>query len=71
MSLYKNYYVNNTAQPTGEHEVHADDCFYLHTIKSKQSLGPCVTSGDAILKARVFYDNVDGCKFCSPAYHTR
>ncbi len=71
MAIYRNYYVNNTAQPTGEHEVHHDECAYFSSIKSKQFVGAYSTCTEAVTKARLFYTNVDGCKYCSPTCHKR
>ncbi|WP_373033336.1 hypothetical protein [Sulfurovum sp.] len=64
-----NYYVNNNAQPTGEHEVHHEDCRFLPTQRTH--LGYFASCNQAMTAAIRFYRNVDGCKFCSPACHTR
>ncbi len=34
-----NYYVNDNAQSTGEHEVHKDGCYWLSQVRSKTYLG--------------------------------
>jgi len=65
------YYVNNHAQPTGEHEVHAEGCYYLTIAQSTTPLGSFNNCYDAVLAARKIYDNVDGCAFCCPPCHTK
>lgn len=66
-----NYYVNDNAQPTGEHEVHRDGCTWLAEIISKTALGYHSSCHGAVSKARTIYSNVDGCKTCSEDCHTR
>jgi hypothetical protein len=67
------YYVNNKAQPTGEHEVHAGGCAYLAFIESSTPLGPHVGCHSALAAARTRYPHwvIDGCATCSAACHTR
>lgn len=65
------YYVNMTAQPTGEHEVHTSTCPYLHQAHSKLPLGECRDCAEAIRKAKTVYSNVDGCYYCCPQCHTK
>ena len=63
------YYVNNNAQPTGEHEVHKESCQYLPT--NRTDLGYCSDCTEAVRKARQIYSNVDGCYYCSYPCHKR
>ncbi|MGC4089426.1 MAG: hypothetical protein QM756_16365 [Polyangiaceae bacterium] len=63
------YYVNNNAQPTGEHEVHMTGCSYMPT--SKTNLGDHATCQSAVRAAKQYYTNVDGCYYCARACHTR
>jgi hypothetical protein len=65
------YYVNKNAQSTGEHEVHEDGCSYLPEPENRQYLGVFSNCKDAVREAKNYYDNVDGCYFCSPKCHTR
>ena len=68
-----NYYLNNNAQPTGEHEVHKDGCSWLNLVLSKTNLGYCNNCHEALVKARSlkpFWD-IDGCKYCCPDCHTK
>lgn len=64
-----NYYVNNKAQPTGEHEVHKEGCTYFPSDKTY--LGSYSNCQDAVKEAKNHYSNVDGCAFCAPDCHTR
>ncbi|KAB7776913.1 hypothetical protein CEK66_12735 [Xanthomonas sp. LMG 12460] len=63
------YYVNNNPQPTGEHEVHKDTCTYLPP--NRTYLGAFFNCKDAIVAAKRYYNNVDGCFWCSRDCHTR
>ena len=64
-----NYYVNNKAQPTGEHEVHKEGCSCLPSDKTY--LGIYSNCQDAVKEAKKHYSNVDGCAFCTPDCHTK
>ena len=64
-----NYYVNNKAQNTGEHEVHKEGCQYFPSDRAY--LGSFSTCQEAVQKARTIYSNVDGCFYCSPACHKK
>lgn len=66
-----NYYVNDTAQPTGEHEVHRSDCDHLPAQSNRTYLGDHVTCQSAVKAAKQHYADVDGCYHCSRACHTR
>ena len=65
------YYVNDHAQPSGEHEVHREGCVWLAKAKSTTYLGDFTNCASAVSKAKTIYSNVDGCKTCSPECHTR
>ena len=64
-----NYYVNNNAQPNGDHEVHRDGCNYMPI--SKTHLGAFNNCHDAVKAAKQYYAQVNGCYFCSTACHTQ
>lgn len=68
---YHHYYVNKNAQEKGEHEVHKEECKKLPLPKNRQYLGYFSSCKDAVKKAKDYYSNVDGCKLCSPACHTK
>jgi len=63
------YYVNDVAQPTGEHEVHKDGCYYMPSRKTY--LGEFSSCHPAVEKAKQIYSNVDGGRCCCPDCHTR
>ncbi|WP_440067097.1 hypothetical protein [Tenacibaculum discolor] len=63
------YYVNNTAQPNGDHEVHKEGCNWLPFVLSKKDLGYHSSCHSAVLKAKEYYAKADGCKRCSEECH--
>jgi len=65
------YYVNRNAQSTGEHEVHRDGCPTPPLYSNRQPLGYFATCRPAVVEARKYYDNVDGCAYCCPDCHRR
>ncbi len=65
------YYVNDNAQPTGEHEIHEESCWFLPVLKNRRYLGEFFSFADAKKAAEQLYDNVDGCAYCCPEGHTK
>jgi hypothetical protein len=65
------YYVNNTAQPNGDHEVHKEGCYWLGLASSKTDLGYHGTCHTAVAAARAYHRQSNGCIHCSPVCHTR
>lgn len=65
------YVVNQNAQPTGEREVHETACSYAPHPKNQIALGWHRDCFGAMVEARKFYRNVDGCYYCCKACHTR
>jgi len=65
------YYVNKNAQPTGEHEVHKTDCSNPAEEENRQYLGSFDNCQEAVKEAKKYFDNVDGCYWCSRACNTR
>lgn len=65
------FYVNNNAQPTGEHEVHKEGCEKLKEVLSKKYLGMFSNCEAALKEAKKHYTNVDGCYYCIPECHKR
>ncbi len=67
--------VNRNAQPTAarEHEVHNLDakCGHYPEQQNQYYLGVFNTCQEAVAAALKIYDNVDGCKHCASACHTR
>lgn len=63
------YYVNDNAQPNGDHEVHAEGCAYIPQAENRTYLGIHLTCQAAIEVAITIYDQVDGCYYCSRDCH--
>jgi hypothetical protein len=66
----KPYYVNNNAQSNGDHEVHVEGCYYLQYIVSKTYLGLFLNANYAVVKAREYHLQVNGCAYCCPEANT-
>jgi hypothetical protein len=66
-----NYCVNKNAQSTGEHEVHRQGCYRMPDIENRIPLGNHASCHTALVKAQIFYSNVDGCFYCSNPCHTK
>lgn len=66
------YYVNNTAQPNGDHEVHKDGCYWLSKAVSTAYLGDFTYCSEAVAKSkRDHYRQTNGCATCASACHTQ
>lgn len=65
------YYVNDNAQPTGEHEVHTENCTHGANLKNRTYLGDFSNCQDAVRKAKNRYSDVDGCAYCAAPCHTK
>lgn len=65
------YLVNTQAQPTGEHEVHRNDCNHLPLPHNRRQLGDFPSCTPAVAAARQIYPTADGCRWCSPNCHRR
>lgn len=63
------YYVSNQALPNGYHEVHTEDCRYLAKTAGKKHLGNYSTCFPAVVAAKSFYPQSNGCKFCCNPCH--
>lgn len=64
------YYVNDTAQSNGDHEVHKDGCSYMPSAGKRTYLGEFTTCQDVVKAAKSHYSQVNGCYYCSNACHT-
>lgn len=67
----KKYYVNKNAQSNGDHEVHHEACKYLPLLQNRIYLGEFSNCDLAVTKAKAQYNQVNGCKECSPSCHTQ
>lgn len=68
--MAKDYYVNNTAQDNGDHEVHEQGCYWLGRARDTSYLGMFASCREAMVPARVLHRQSNGCAHCSPACHT-
>ena len=57
------YYVNNSAQNNGDHEVHKEGCY-------KKDLGLHSNCSTAVKEAKKTFSQSNGCIICSPECHT-
>ncbi|HSU15903.1 hypothetical protein [Longimicrobium sp.] len=65
------YYVNKVAQANGDHEVHTSSCNWLPSDGNRLYLGYFSTCGEAVRAARLHYNQVNGCYYCSRPCHTQ
>lgn len=63
------FYVNKNAQPNGDHEVHRATCLWLPNAANRIYLGDFATSQAAVMAARKYFYQVDGCAYCCPESH--
>jgi hypothetical protein len=69
----KKYYINNTQQPSGDYEVHAEGCYWLALANNTSYLGLFYNCGDAVSAAKRLYplrNRINGCATCSKDCHT-
>lgn len=64
------YYVNENAQSNGDHEVHKQGCSFLPQPQNRIYLGEFFNCKDAVKEAKEYYDQVNGCYYCSEDCHT-
>lgn len=67
----EHYFVNKHAQANGDHEVHTAKCLYLPEASNQIDLGYHSSCHSALEEARKYYDQVDGCYYCSKECHTQ
>lgn len=65
-----NYYVNDSADSKGDHEVHRDGCYWLGLVKNRTYLGFFNSCAPAVARAKLTYPTANGCYHCSRACHT-
>ena len=63
------YYVNQNSQSNGDHEAHRLGCQFMLAPHNRTYLGQFDTCGPAVVEARRYYAQVDGCYYCSNACH--
>ena len=69
--MIKEYVVNNnqTRNPGLHHEVHTREHARQLFIRNAISLGLCPNEMNAVVKAKRFYWDADGCAICCPRAH--
>lgn len=65
------YYVNKNAQNNGDHEVHREGCSYMPSPANRHYLGDFSNCRPAVAEARKYFNQVDGCYYCSNDCHTQ
>jgi hypothetical protein len=65
----KKYYVNNNAQPNGDHEVHQEGCIWMP--QNRTYLGEFSNCKPAVEAAKKYHRQVNGCRTCSNECHTQ
>lgn len=66
----RRYYVNKNAQANGDHEVHDEACSRCPLPHNRIYLGRFATCRSAVTEAKKYYQQVNGCYYCSRACHT-
>ncbi|MDR6569258.1 hypothetical protein MRBLMN1_005111 [Chitinophaga ginsengisegetis] len=68
--MKQKYYVNNNAQPKGDHEVHVITCPYFSMMFNRTYLGEFETCQEAVREAKKRYQKSNGCLECCKPCHT-
>jgi len=63
------YFVNEVAQPNGDHEVHQFGCYYLELARRKRDIGEHDTCVTAVATAKRYFPQANGCSYCSRPCH--
>ncbi|CAM3545430.1 hypothetical protein ZORO111902_15850 [Zobellia roscoffensis] len=58
------YYINNTPQSNGDHDVHKEDCFSLAFTLNKTDLGHHATCYLAMIEAKKIHKHAKACQRC-------
>lgn len=64
------YFVHDKAQMNGVHEIHTEQCVYLPPYQSLTPLGSYSDCWEGFERAKRYYNQINGCKFCVPWCHT-
>lgn len=65
------YYVNRNTQLNGDHEVHQLGCSWLPLPENRITLGEHAGCYTAVVAARSYYAQVNGCYYCANYCHTQ
>lgn len=64
------YYVNKSAQANGDHEVHTASCRWLPKVENRIELGEFGSCEPAVVAAKMYYPQSNGCVHCCADCHT-
>ncbi len=64
------YYVNKNVQSNGDHEVHKNGCSFMPETENRKYLGDFPNCRLAVLEAKKYYAQSNGCYYCSNECHT-
>lgn len=64
------YYVNRIQQANADHEVHTTGCQYMPSEANRIYLGDFTNCAPAVVAARQYYLQSNGCYTCCRACHT-
>lgn len=64
------YYVNKNAQDSGDHEVHTSSCSFLPIEANRIYLGDFTSCAPAVVEAKHYYAQSNGCYYCSRPCNT-
>lgn len=62
------YYVRIKPQLNGTNMVHNEDCPLLPDVENRIYLGEFTSNEEALLKAKLYFQEVSVCNFCSKHY---
>ncbi len=64
------YYVNKNVQANGDHEVHVTGCTFMPASENRVYLGIFENCRPAVVEAKKYYSQSNGCYYCCRACHT-
>ena len=64
------YYLNKNEQKNGDHEVHIPSCSVLPETQNGIYLGNFDNCSSAIIEAKKYYPQSNGCFYCLKSCHT-
>ena len=64
------YYVSINPQPNGDNEVHKATCILMPNGENVQCLGLFENCFDAVLEAKRYFPQANGCYICSNECYT-
>jgi len=65
------YYVNKNIQKNGDHEVHKPGCSFMPKSENRMFLGEFPGCRGAVVEAKKYYLQSNGCYYCCNTCHTQ